>query len=94
MPQFVGAVGVAGLAAIVTARSAAPAPDTTAKLATLGGLQAATPTAGFVCCVGLLVANLTPSNPVASDDADHETGCSFSPHPLWASLPEKLDRDF
>ncbi|MER6291107.1 MFS transporter [Streptomyces sviceus] len=59
MPQFVGAIGVAGLAAIVTARSAALASTTTAKLATLGGLHAATLTAGFVCIGGLIVA-LTP----------------------------------
>ncbi|MDT0485361.1 MFS transporter [Streptomyces doebereineriae] len=56
MPQFIGAIGVAGLAAIVTARSAALASTTTAELATLGGLHAATLTAGFVCLVGLLVA--------------------------------------
>ncbi|MDT7842113.1 SMI1/KNR4 family protein [Streptomyces justiciae] len=24
-------------------------------------------------------------------DADHETGCSFSPSPMWASLPALLD---
>ncbi|WP_406447547.1 MFS transporter [Streptomyces sp. NBC_01613] len=56
MPQFVGAIGVAGLAAVVTARAAALASTTTAKLATLGGLHAATLTAGFVCIAGLLVA--------------------------------------
>ncbi|MFI6543857.1 MFS transporter [Streptomyces prunicolor] len=56
LPQFVGAIGVAGLAAIVTARSAALASTTTAQLATLGGLHAATLTAGFVCIAGLLVA--------------------------------------
>ncbi|MFJ8312075.1 MULTISPECIES: MFS transporter [unclassified Streptomyces] len=56
MPQFVGAIGVAGLAAIVTARSASLASTTTAKLATLGGLHAAMLTAGFVCLAGLLVA--------------------------------------
>lgn len=56
MPQFVGAIGVAGLAAIVTARSAALASTTTEKLATLGGLHAAMLTAEFVCLAGLLVA--------------------------------------
>ncbi|MER8010825.1 SMI1/KNR4 family protein [Streptomyces sp. NPDC094149] len=24
-------------------------------------------------------------------DADHEDGCRFNPHPMWASLPELLD---
>ncbi|MGW5973338.1 SMI1/KNR4 family protein [Streptomyces sp. NPDC055186] len=24
-------------------------------------------------------------------DADHETGCLFSPHPMWSSLPALLD---
>ncbi|MDG9713903.1 SMI1/KNR4 family protein [Streptomyces sp. DH10] len=24
-------------------------------------------------------------------EADHEAGCSFSPHPMWASLPALLD---
>ncbi|WP_405475018.1 MFS transporter [Streptomyces sp. NBC_00009] len=56
MPQFVGAIGVAGLAAIVTARSSALASTTTAKLATLGGLHAAVVVAGIACLVALLVA--------------------------------------
>ncbi|MFF4360271.1 hypothetical protein [Streptomyces sp. NPDC001604] len=55
-PQFVGAIGVPGPAAILTARSAALASTTTAKLATLGGLHAATLTAGIVCVGALLVA--------------------------------------
>jgi predicted MFS family arabinose efflux permease len=56
MPQFVGGIGVAGLAAIVSARSVALAPSTTDALATLGGLHLAVATAGAVCLLAILVA--------------------------------------
>jgi hypothetical protein len=52
MPTFVGAIGVAGLTAIATARAEALAPATTEALATLGGLHAAFLAAGAVALLG------------------------------------------
>lgn len=58
MPTFVGAIGVAGLTAVAAARSAALAPETTASLATLGGLHAAFLAAGAVALLGAVAAPL------------------------------------
>ncbi|MBO2455348.1 MFS transporter [Actinomadura barringtoniae] len=52
MPTFVGAIGVAGLTAIVAARSDALASTTSEALATLGGLHAAFLVAGAVLLAG------------------------------------------
>ncbi|MFB4302120.1 MFS transporter [Actinomadura sp. NTSP31] len=52
MPTFVGAIGVAGLTAIVAARSEALASSTTEALATLGGLHAAFLVAAAVAVLG------------------------------------------
>ncbi|WP_027947361.1 hypothetical protein [Amycolatopsis taiwanensis] len=56
LPQFLGAIGTAGLAAIVTARTNALSTTTSPALATLGGLHAATLTAGIVCLAGAVLA--------------------------------------
>jgi EmrB/QacA subfamily drug resistance transporter len=61
MPTFVGAIGVAGLTAIVAARTEALAPTTTEALATLGGLHAAFLVAGVVALAGAAVAVLLRS---------------------------------
>ena len=58
MPTFVGAIGVAGLTAIVAARSEALAPATTEALATLGGLHTAFLVAGAVLVAGAAGASL------------------------------------
>ncbi|MEU4542130.1 MFS transporter [Nonomuraea dietziae] len=63
MPTFVGAIGVAGLTAVAAARSAALAPETTAALATLGGLHAAFLVAGAVALLGALAAPLVLARP-------------------------------
>ncbi|MYV40968.1 MFS transporter [Streptomyces sp. SID1328] len=65
LPQFLGAIGTAALAAIVTARSKALAPTTTSTLATLGGLHAAMLTAGIVCLAGAVLALVCLRRPVA-----------------------------
>ncbi|WP_406137276.1 MFS transporter [Streptomyces sp. NBC_01089] len=52
MPTFVGAIGVAGLSAIVAARTETLAPTTTGTLATLGGLHTAFLVAGAVALAG------------------------------------------
>ncbi len=56
LPQFLGGIGTAGLAAVVTARADALAPTTSPALATLGGLHAATLTAGMICLAGAALA--------------------------------------
>ncbi|WBB58058.1 MFS transporter [Streptomyces sp. WMMC500] len=66
MPQFVGAIGVAGLAAIVTARSDALASSTTEPAAVLGGVHAAMLTAGVVCLLAVVVAATLPHKAVPS----------------------------
>ncbi|MBB4917254.1 MFS transporter [Streptosporangium saharense] len=58
MPTFVGAVGVAGLTAIVAARTEALAPTTTKALATLGGLHTAFLVAGVVALLGAVAGGL------------------------------------
>ncbi|MFJ8825460.1 MFS transporter [Streptomyces sp. NPDC102467] len=55
MPTFIGAIGVAGLSAIVAARAEALAPTTTQVLATLGGLHTAFLLAGAVALSGAMV---------------------------------------
>ncbi|MGY0019906.1 MFS transporter [Streptomyces sp. YJ-C3] len=55
MPTFIGAIGVAGLSAIVAARTAALAPTTTQRLATVGGLHMAFLVAGAVALTGAVV---------------------------------------
>jgi MFS family permease len=52
LPQFLGGIGTAGLAAIVTARTQALASTASPAVATLGGLHTATLTAGFICLLG------------------------------------------
>ncbi|WP_062205080.1 MFS transporter [Streptomyces sp. NBRC 109706] len=52
LPQFVGAIGTAGLAAVLTARAAALAPGADEVAATLGGLHAAVAVASLVCLAG------------------------------------------
>ncbi|XNR94686.1 MFS transporter [Streptomyces sp. R-74717] len=59
LPQFLGAIGTAGLAAIVTARAKSLSTTTSSALATLGGLHAAMLTAGIVCLGGAMLAVLT-----------------------------------
>ncbi|MEV0664145.1 MFS transporter [Actinomadura luteofluorescens] len=49
LPQFLGGIGTAALAAIVTARTDALSSTTDRAHATLGGLHAATLTAGLLC---------------------------------------------
>ncbi|MGI5207960.1 MFS transporter [Spirillospora sp. CA-108201] len=49
LPQFLGGVGTAGLAAVVTARARAFPSTTDPVQATLGGLHAATLVAGLLC---------------------------------------------
>ncbi|MFF2430898.1 MFS transporter [Streptomyces mirabilis] len=66
LPQFLGAIGTAGLAAIVTARTNVLSATTTPQLATLGGLHTAVLTAGIVCLVGSLLAVLFLRRPVAA----------------------------
>ncbi|MFI0779297.1 MFS transporter [Streptomyces sp. NPDC021212] len=66
LPQFLGAIGTAGLAAIVTARSKALAATTTSTLATLGGLHTAMLTAGIVCLAGAVLAVVCLRRPVAA----------------------------
>jgi MFS family permease len=58
LPQFLGGIGTAGLAAIVTARTEALSPTTSPVLATLGGLHSATLTAGTICLTGAALALL------------------------------------
>lgn len=56
MPTFIGAVGVAGLTAIATARAESLASNTSAALANLGGLQTAFTVAAAVCLLGPAIA--------------------------------------
>ncbi len=56
MPTFIGAVGVAGLTAIVTARTRALVHATTETLATLGGLHTAFVVAAAVALAGAALA--------------------------------------
>lgn len=65
LPQFLGAIGTASLAAIVTARSNALAATTTPTLATLGGLHVAMLTAGIVCLAGAVLALVCLRRPMA-----------------------------
>ncbi|MGI5340310.1 MFS transporter [Streptomyces sp. CA-181903] len=65
LPQFLGAIGTAGLAAIVTARVKALSTGTSPTLALLGGLHAAMFTAGVVCLVGAVLAVLLLRRPAA-----------------------------
>lgn len=58
MPTFVGAIGVAGLTAIVAARTEALAPATTKALATLGGLHTAFLVAGAVALLGAVASGV------------------------------------
>ncbi|MZD10554.1 MFS transporter [Streptomyces sp. SID5785] len=55
MPTFIGSIGVAGLTAVVAARSAALAHATTQRSATLGGLHTAFLVAGGVALIGAFV---------------------------------------
>ncbi|MFF1921330.1 MFS transporter [Streptomyces sp. NPDC058221] len=55
MPTFIGAIGVAGLSAIVAARAEALTPATTRAPATLGGLHTAFLAAGAVALTGAMV---------------------------------------
>ncbi|MGW0070176.1 MFS transporter [Streptosporangium sandarakinum] len=64
LPQFIGAIGTAGLAAIATARAKALS-ATGPTLATLGGLHTAMLTAGIVCIAGALLAVLFLRRPTA-----------------------------
>ncbi|MFG2558666.1 MFS transporter [Streptomyces sp. NPDC048496] len=65
LPQFLGAIGTAGMAAIVTARAEALSATTSPTLATLSGLHVATLTAGATCLVGVLLAVLFLRRPTA-----------------------------
>ncbi|MEU6018286.1 MFS transporter [Streptomyces sp. NPDC047515] len=65
LPQFLGAIGTAGLAAIVTARTNVLSATTSPTLATLGGLHTAMLTAGIVSLVGVLLAALFLRRPTA-----------------------------
>ncbi|GAA0927326.1 MFS transporter [Nonomuraea longicatena] len=60
MPQFVSAIGVAGLAAITAATTRSLAPTTTPELAALGGLQTAMLTAGVITLAGVALTALLP----------------------------------
>ncbi|MEV3925300.1 MFS transporter [Actinomadura coerulea] len=55
LPQFLGGIGTAGLAAIVTARTGALSSTTDPVHATLGGLHAATLAAGVICLAATAV---------------------------------------
>jgi hypothetical protein len=55
LPQFVGAIGTAGLAAVATARSSAVADTRSAVDAHLSGLHAGMLVAGLVCLAGIVV---------------------------------------
>ncbi|GAA2130277.1 MFS transporter [Actinomadura napierensis] len=72
MPTFVGAIGVAGLTAIVAARAEALAPSTTEALATLGGLHAAFLAAAAVAVFGAVAGGVllhrTGGRPVEEPD--------------------------
>ncbi|MEU5868386.1 MFS transporter [Nonomuraea sp. NPDC047529] len=70
LPTFVGAVGVAGLTAVVAARTEALVPVTTRVLATLGGLHAAFVVAGAVALLGAAAAALLPRRAPAARPAD------------------------
>ncbi|GGT41402.1 MFS transporter [Nonomuraea spiralis] len=70
MPTFVGAVGVAGLTAVVAARTEALAPVTTPAMATLGGLHTAFAVAGAVALLGAAVVALLPRRTPAARTAE------------------------
>jgi MFS family permease len=63
MPQFLGAVGIAALIAVASARSRALAPQTSAPLALLGGLHAATLAAAGVLVVGIVTTGIFLRSP-------------------------------
>ena len=69
LPQFLGGIGTAGLAAIVTARTDALSSATDPVLATLGGLHTATFVAGLLCLTATalpLLLRATPLDPTAA----------------------------
>ncbi|RJL36000.1 MFS transporter [Bailinhaonella thermotolerans] len=74
MPTFVGAVGVAGLMAIVAARAEALAPVTTGTAATLGGLHAAFLAAGAVALLGAAAGGVLLRGSDAGRTAGQATG--------------------
>jgi MFS family permease len=74
MPTFVGAVGVAGLTAIVAARTEALAPATTETLATLGGLHTAFLVAGVVALLGAVAGGVLLRRANTGRAAERSTG--------------------
>ncbi|MEV5749703.1 MFS transporter [Actinoallomurus sp. NPDC052308] len=74
MPTFIGAVGVAGLTAIVAARTEALAPTTTEALATLGGLHTAFLVAGGVALLGAVAGGVLLRRANTGRAAERATG--------------------
>ncbi|MFB9477291.1 MFS transporter [Nonomuraea salmonea] len=68
LPQFLGAIGTAGLAAIATASS-----EALSAIPTLGGLHAAMLTAGLVCIAGAVLAMLLLRPNPATVERSHAT---------------------
>jgi predicted MFS family arabinose efflux permease len=77
MPTFVGAVGVAGLTAIASARTRALAPTTTHALAALGGLHAAFVAAAgaalLAAITGAVLLRRTDAGRQGTTDRHHQT---------------------
>ncbi|WP_255308205.1 MFS transporter [Streptomyces marincola] len=68
MPQFVGAIGTAALAAIASSRTAALESTRSAVDAHLGGLHAGMLAGGLVCLAGVLITVLFLRRPAAPPD--------------------------